>query len=170
MKQLVLGFSLLPCLAWGQTYSTSGQNWSGSYAFPSASDRSLVLQQAQVINDAENPTAAAQTNYYITNDNRTGYVEVTTDGDVTTDLQIGDEIGQQTYAVGSLNTGTTDVSVEGDGNIITADNTADNSGCIDASILSSLQTPEGDAAPDVSSLSVLDLADALAAFAAGNCN
>jgi hypothetical protein len=171
MKRIAL-LLVLPAPALAQVYGTAGQNWSATYGFPSVSERSLVLQQAQVIRDAEMPSEGPQTVYHVTNDNRSNYVDVTTDGDVNTDYQIGDEIGQQTYAVGSLNTGTTEITNEGDGNSIFADNRADNSGCIDASILSaSAGAPtDGTDVAATSQPSALDLADALAAAASGNCS
>ena len=55
-------------------------------------------------------------------------------GDVNTDYQIGDEIGENTYSVGSLNTGNTTIAVDGDSNVIDSVNSADTRGCVDGSI------------------------------------
>lgn len=121
--------------AWAQNFASSGQSWSGSWGFSSATDRSLALQQAQVLRQAEggnsNPQAVYN-NYY---DNRNNYVDAYSEnGDVTTDYQIGDEIGENTYSVGSLNTGNTTVSVEGDNNLVDSVNSAETDGCVDGSI------------------------------------
>ena len=48
--------------------------------------------------------------------------------------QIGDEIGENTYAVGSLNTGNTTIAVDGDGNVIDSVNSADTQGWVDGPI------------------------------------
>lgn len=154
-----------------QTYGSAGQNWSSTYAFASETRKSLTLQQAQIIRDAEAaPQAGPQTTYNVSNDNRSNYVQVDTDGDVTTDYQIGDEIGQQTYAVGSINTGSTSITTEGDGNTIRADNLAENTGCIDGSLFSaSSQTQAAETDTTVAPRSALDLADALATAALGGC-
>ncbi|MBV7410603.1 hypothetical protein [Maritimibacter sp. DP1N21-5] len=172
MIRLALLLAVLPAAGLAQSFGTAGQNWTGTYTFPSVSQRSLVLQQAQIMREAELPPAEIpETVYNVINDNRANYVEVATTGEVNTDFQIGDDIGQQTYAVGSLNTGTTEITTEGDNNTIYADNTAENNGCIDASILSASRGAPVDGT-DVDAFQVptaLDLADALAAAAAGNC-
>lgn len=169
VKRVLALAILVPLPAAAQVYATSGQNWMATFGFPSVSERSLVLQQAQIIHQMETADAQGpQSVYYVTNDNRSNYVQVETSGDVTTDYQIGDEIGQQTYAVGSLNTGSTTIDVTGEGNVITANNTADNSGCIDGSILSSsIGGGDVEGSVDLSALSALELADALAR--AGAC-
>jgi hypothetical protein len=78
------------------------------------------------------------TNYNnVNNDSRSNYQEVlgeTLDlGSV--DFQLnGDRIGQNTNAIGSMNTGTTNVEVNGSGNEVVATNAAENEGCIDGAI------------------------------------
>jgi hypothetical protein len=62
---------------------------------------------------------------------------------VTTDFHIGDEIGQNTNAVGSMNTGNTTIDINGNENAITAVNSADNTGCIDGSALTSTLSDPG---------------------------
>lgn len=122
-----------------QNFSSSGQSWSGSWGFSSATDRSIALQQAQVLRQAENPTPQPETVYNNYYDNRSNYVEAhSQDGTITVDNQVdnqvGDKIGENTYAVGSLNTGNTTIAVEGDGNVIDSVNSADTQGCVDGSI------------------------------------
>lgn len=121
--------------ACAQNYASSGQSWSSTYGFSSATDRSLRLQQAQVVRTAEqgaDPTSVYNTtNYY---DNRSGYIETNATGDVSGDQQIGDQIGQQTYSVGSLNTGSNTIEVNGSGNVVDAVNAARTNGCVDGSI------------------------------------
>jgi hypothetical protein len=130
----VVGFvSLLNNAALAQ--SSTGQNWSSGWGFPSATDRSVALARANAMLTAkqQSKTIITYNNYY-ENDNRSNYVDVDTTGEVTTDFQIGDAIGENTYSVGSLNTGTTSIEVNGDSNDISASNSADNSGCVDGSI------------------------------------
>ena len=123
----------LPALA--QNVSSSGQSWSSTWGFSSATDRSIALQQAQVLRQVEDPAAQPETVYNTYNDNRSNYVEAnSSDGAITVDNQLGDKIGENTYAVGSLNTGSTTIAVEGDGNIIDSINSADTQGCVDGSI------------------------------------
>lgn len=129
--------ALCPGVSCAQSFSSSGQDWSGSWGFPSATDRSIALQRAQVLRQVENPAAQPETVYSNYYDNRSNYVETNVgEGDVTTDFQIGDVIGENTYAVGSLNTGNTTIAVDGDSNVIDSINSADTRGCVDGSIRS----------------------------------
>ena len=127
-----------PSSVQAQTYGSAGQSWSGNWGFGTASDRSIALQQAQIIKQAEEGTDPTSVVTYNTQyDNRYNYVEATSDsGAVTTDYQIGDDIGENTYAVGSLNTGSTTIEVSGDGNTVEAVNSAETEGCVDGSISS----------------------------------
>lgn len=130
---IALGFST-PLAA--QNFASGGSAWSGGWGFRSANDRNVALSQAQTIRNAEeNPITSSQT-YNTTNDNRNNYVDVASEGGaVNTDFQNGDVIGENTYAVGSLNTGNTTVTTDGDGNTVEAVNSAETNGCTDASIL-----------------------------------
>ncbi|MCL1630060.1 hypothetical protein M3N55_15095 [Roseibaca sp. V10] len=119
-----------------QNVSGPGQSWSATWGFSSPSDRSLRLQAAQAIRNAErgsDPTTIVN-NY---NDNRSNYQEVVTESGTlgAIDFQIGDEIGQNTNAVGAMNTGSTEISITGDGNLVDAINSADSNGCVDGSVL-----------------------------------
>lgn len=142
MTSLLNGASVALCLvafvattSQAQNFTSSGQSWSGSWGFSSATDRSIALQQAQVLRQIENPTAQPETVYNNYYDNRSNYVEANSqNGDVSTDYQIGDEIGENTYAVGSLNTGNTTIAVDGNSNVIDSVNSADTRGCVDGSI------------------------------------
>lgn len=126
--------ALSACPAAAQNFATAGGNWSSTWGFGSASDRSVALQQAQIISQRENPagpsTVITYHNYY---DNRANYIENNAGGS-TNDLHIGDEIGQQTYSVGALNTGHTTITVEGSNNTISSVNSAESNGCVDGSI------------------------------------
>ena len=123
-----------------QNFSSSGQNWSSGWGFPSPSDRSLSLQQAQAIRLAERtagPSSVVTTYNEFYNDNRSSYQEVI--GDVlelgSIDFQLsGDRIGQNTNSIGSMNTGTTNIDVVGSNNEIIATNAAETEGCVDGSI------------------------------------
>ncbi|SOB89419.1 hypothetical protein SAMN05877809_1013 [Rhodobacter sp. JA431] len=132
---------VLPISASAQTYASNGYTWSSSWGFASATDRSVAVSQAQTIRNAEAGVINSQTIYETYYDNRNNYVEVLSDsGDVTTDFQNGDEIGENTYAVGSLNTGSTEITIEGDGNTVDAVNSAATDGCVDGSVVNA--TPD----------------------------
>lgn len=150
--------AMVPATALGQTYSSAGQNWVGSFSFPTVSDRSLAIQQAQALWNVENPqkTEITYNSYY---DSRTNYVETNASGNVQTDYQIGDDIGKQTYSVGSLNTGSTSIEVNGQGNSIIAENAAENTGCVDGSLLDLNASSTGSGVENSRVGSVLDLAD-----------
>jgi hypothetical protein len=138
VARLGLGICLLNLagtVAFAQNFSSSGQSWSGSWNFSSATDRSIALQQAQVLRQVEKATPQPETVYNNYYDNRSNYVEAhSQDGAITVDNQVGDEIGENTYSVGSLNTGNTTIAVDGDGNVIDSVNSADTQGCVDGSI------------------------------------
>lgn len=127
-------------VASAQNVSAAGNNWSSSWGFASASDRSVSLQRAQAIRSAQvgsSPTTVVNTtNYNNTNtDNRTNYIENITDqGGIQSDLHVGDAIGSNTNSVGSMNTGSTTIEIDGTGNVVDANNFADNGGCVDGSI------------------------------------
>ena len=125
-----------------QGFSGGGQNWSASWGFVSASDRSIALQQAQMIRNAENGTDPT-TVYNNYNDNRYNYIDTSNPGGgtVNADLHIGDEIGTNTNSVGAMNTGSTTIDLNGNGNTVIADNTADSSGCVDGSVTAGNTNP-----------------------------
>lgn len=123
--------------------SSPGQDWSAGWSFQTATDRSVALSRATTIRQmqgAQGPTTVVNTNNYYNTDNRANYVEVVSDGAVSTDYQIGDDIGQNTNSVGSMNTGNTTIDIQGDSNAIHAINSADNTGCVDGSALTSTMT------------------------------
>jgi hypothetical protein len=142
-------------VAHAQSFTSSGQNWSAGWGFPSTSDRSLAIQQAQAIRQAKiapGPSSIVTTYNEVFSDNRSNYQEVT--GEVlelgTIDFQLsGDRIGQNTNSIGSMNTGTTNIEVNGSGNEVVASNLAENKGCVDGSIqqettaVESMQSPSG---------------------------
>jgi len=151
---IVLTAALGVSPAAAQNFSSSGQGWSGSWGFSSPSDRSLQLQQAQAIRQAEtrpgpttvvtNTTNSSTVNNLNTiNDSRSHYIDGVGDmATATLEYQIGDNIGQKTYSVGALNTGETRIEVNGNDNSIIATNSATTEGCVDGSInFSSLSSP-----------------------------
>lgn len=158
MLRSIVFILLVPSAGFSQSYSSAGQNWAGSFSFPSVSDRSLAIQQAQAIWNVANPQRNEITynNYY---DSRSNYVETNASGNVETDYQIGDDIGKQTYSVGSLNTGSTSIEVVGQGNSIIAENAAENAGCVDGSLLDLDASATGSGLESSQVGSVLDLAD-----------
>jgi hypothetical protein len=134
-------------MAQAQSVGSPGSSWSGGWSFSSGTDRSIALQQAQMIRQAEGGVEPSSV-YNTYNDSRSNYIESNSaGGEVAADLHIGDEIGENTYAVGSLNTGSTTITVDGDGNLIDANNSSETNGCVDGSIASgtpvfSSATPE----------------------------
>lgn len=128
-------YALATHSATSQTVSSPGRDWSGGWGFSSPSDRSLRLQEAQAIYNAENPQNGPGTVIYNNYDNRSNYVDAGGGTIGPIDFHIGDEIGQNTNSVGAMNTGSTTIEVTGDGNIVDAINSADSVGCIDGSVL-----------------------------------
>lgn len=115
-----------------------GQSWSATWG-PSATNRSLRLQEAQAIRSAEQSSGGPSTVVYNTSsyDNRSNYQDLSgVSGSLgAIDFQIGDEIGQNTNSVGAMNTGETTIEINGDGNLVDATNAAESDGCIDSSVV-----------------------------------
>ena len=135
---LILGLcAALPAQA--QNTSSQGQNWSSAWGFSSATDRSVALNRAQVmhqVEEAADPTTTYYTYNTQTTDNRSNYNQTDVLGDGATSVEVigGDKIGQKTYSVGSLNTGSTQIDIIGTGNTVDANNSATTNGCVDGSI------------------------------------
>lgn len=126
--------------------SSPGQDWSTGWSFQTATDRSVALSRATTIRQmqgVQGPTSVINTSNYYNTDNRANYVEVTSDGPVSTEYQIGDQIGQNTNSVGSMNTGNTTIDINGNSNTIHAINSADNTGCVDGSALTNTMATPG---------------------------
>lgn len=125
-----------------QNLGSSGSTWGGSWQFQSASARSVNIQQADTIKRAESGFYAsfgpAQTTIHnnTTNDNRSNYVEVNAEegADFEITNRVGDEIGKVSNVTGAINTGSTDIRVDGSSNTVTAINSSDSHGCLDGSI------------------------------------
>lgn len=121
-----------------QNYGSSGQSWTSTWGFSSVAERGLSLQTAQAIRTARQAPVNPVYNTYstTTTDNRMNYQEyLGGDGAVMGgDYQIGDQIGQNTNSIGSMNTGTTSIDITGNSNSVVATNGADNTGCVDGSI------------------------------------
>lgn len=164
---LTLGLAAAPGVIYAQNVGSPGGSWSATWGFSSASDRSLRLQEAQAIRNAEregSPTTVVTTNNYV--DSRSNYQEVLggSGGLGAIDFQIGDAIGQNTNAIGAMNTGSTEITVNGSDNVIDAINSADSAGCVEGSILTET----------LSYLGALESADSVsvspAASRMGGCN
>lgn len=131
--------SLMPSIVSAQNYGSTGTGWSANWGFSSSNDRSLGLATAQAIRTARTAPLAPVYNTYneTTYDNRGNYQEYNLTDSATVAggaFHIGDQIGQNTNSIGSMNTGTTNIDVQGSGNSIVATNGADNTGCVDGSI------------------------------------
>jgi hypothetical protein len=123
-----------------QNFSSGGNDWASGWGFQSASDRTLLIQQAQAIRNATQtpgPSTVMSTTNFNTYDNRSNYLHTEGIGATYGNLDVhinGDAIGQNTNSIGAMNTGTTNISVNGDNNLIDATNAADSKGCIDGSV------------------------------------
>ena len=115
--------------ALAQSWSSSAQNWSGGWGFSSPAERSLELQRAQAMLAARN---AGKATSIVNNDYRQNYQEnnVAAGASNNSDFVNGAR-NESTYAVGSLNTGSTNITVTGDGNTVSAVNSSESNGCID---------------------------------------
>ena len=120
--------------ALAQSVSSAGQNWSSGWNFPSASDISVAQNQAQMMQNVENPAASAVVNYYTVNNNGSDNITTTGSGTVTASVHVGNTIGTNTNSVGSMNTGTTNLTVTGTGNNVAATNSSSNTGSTDGSV------------------------------------
>lgn len=129
---LLLLLGIIATSAHAQSYSSAGQSWGSVYGFNSASDRSVSLSRANQIREAER--GASQPVYNTYYDNRSGYIETNSEGGNVGSTQIGDTVGEQTYSVGALNTGSTTVTITGTGNTVSANNSAATTGCVNGSI------------------------------------
>jgi hypothetical protein len=125
-----------------QNVNGSASTWTGSWQFQSATARSVEVQQADIMKRGESgyydSFGPAQTtvNNTTINDSRSNYVEATGSEGGTMDIanRIGDEIGKVSNVTGAINTGSTQISVDGAGNTIHAINSSDSQGCLDGSI------------------------------------
>lgn len=145
--------------ALAQNLAAPGASWSSGWGFQSMSQRSLLIQQAQAIRSATTTPGPSTIVYNTTtNDNRSNYQDINTGATSTLEaisFQIADVIGQNTNAVGAMNTGTTNIEIAGSNNSVTATNGADSNGCIDGSVhslsstLTDLNSPAGSIAPIV---------------------
>lgn len=124
-----------------QTYSGSGQNWSAGWGFQSATDRSVNLQAAQAVRAARNgggPQTVVNTTNYTTSNTYSNSNFVEYSGahgqDMSTTIHVGDAIDQNTNSIGAMNTGQTEINVNGNNNAVNATNAADSNGCVDGSI------------------------------------
>ena len=119
--------------------SDAGNDWGSNYDFASPAEQTLRLLQADLIAKSENDyyDNIGKTNITVNNDNRQGSFDTVNnsgDGSVDKTTQIGDNIGQNTNVIGAVNSSTTDVTIKGDNNTVTATNGASNNGCLNGGI------------------------------------
>jgi len=125
-----------------QNLGSAGATWGGSWQFQSTTTRSINVQQADIMKRAESgfydsfgPDQTTVNNTTIT-DNRSNYVEANSaDGSqVEISNRVGDDIGKVSNVTGAINTGSTEIKVDGNSNTVNAINSADSQGCLDGSI------------------------------------
>ncbi|MCC6000826.1 MAG: hypothetical protein JJU19_08185 [Pararhodobacter sp.] len=141
----VLAVSVLPAMS--QNYMGAGQGWSTTYGFPTFNDRSVAVQQAQIMRNATQPQGPSTVVYNTTtNDNRSNFVEniLGDSANSSVEFQIGDSIGTNTNSIGAMNTGETAITIRGNNNMVDATNSADSRGCIDGSVNTSTLQPLAD--------------------------
>ena len=133
---------LIPTSSRAQNLGSSGATWGGSWQFQSPSALSVEIQRADMMAKAENSyyssfgPAQTTVNSTTINDNRSNYVEALSGdgGALTIDNKLGDDIGTVSNVTGAINTGSTNISVDGSSNQISAINSSDSRGCLDGSI------------------------------------
>lgn len=140
---LILMFSLWSPMQLGaQNLGGYGATWGGTWQFQSATTRSINVQQADIMKRAESGFYASfgpeQTtvNNTTINDNRSNYVEANSADGSKVDIsnRVGDDIGKVSNVTGAINTGSTEINVDGNSNTVSAINSADSQGCLDGSI------------------------------------
>lgn len=126
---------MLPAGAMAQNTGTPGASWSGTWGFASTAERTLLIQQAEAMR-TKGPTTVTNTYNTYNTDSRQNYQEIVGTGGLgNVDFQLnGDRIGQNTNTIGAMNTGTTNIEITGDRNVVDATNAADSAGCLDGSI------------------------------------
>jgi hypothetical protein len=107
----IFAFVCLASQSQAQSITGSGATWNGSWGFASTSERSLGLNQAQAQRAARQAPAPGSVTYETVYNNTTN-----------------------TNTVGAMNTGSTTVTVTGDGNTLTTTSAADSNGCLDGSV------------------------------------
>lgn len=131
-----------PLQAGAQSLGGSGTTWGGSWQFQSTAARSINVQQADVIKRAEsgfyNSFGPDQTtvNNTTINDSRSNYVEANSAEGSRVEItnRTGDDIGKVSNVTGAINTGSTDIKVDGSSNTVHAINSSESQGCLDGSI------------------------------------
>ena len=148
-----VGVALWCSTALAQSYVAPSANWNGSWGFPTTGEKTYRLLQADTIEKKEedyyNSIGRNTINYNATNntwnDNRSGMVEFTANGDSKVDIsnRTSNDIGQNTNVIGSVNAPQTSIDISGSGNNVSATNTSDSSGCLDGSVTISRGTTSG---------------------------
>jgi hypothetical protein len=161
LRQRQCGLKIVSCatflmaIVWveaaqAQSYTSANTNWSSSWGFASPADRQIAQQRAQMLYQMRNgnPSSVVNNTTYnnVTTDNRNNYVEQTGAGSV--EFVGEDKIGQNTNSIGAMNTGSTNIEINGSNNLVTATNSSDSDGCVDGSIqtasgASTYTTPTG---------------------------
>lgn len=124
----LLGVSIL-CLS---PATLEAADWHSSWSAKNggASDKTQQMLQADLI-------AKKDAGYYERiGENKNTYYVTNNSTDNSTNSTNDNRSGsfQETYSVGSLNASTSTVTIEGDGNAVNADNTANNDGAVNGSI------------------------------------
>jgi hypothetical protein len=115
----------------------AASDWNRSWGFRSPSSDSIALQRALAIRKAKNESP--DTVVYNTTDNRSNYIEnVSESGEITSTIDNSSDVGTNTNSVGSMNTGSTEISVDGGNNVVDATNSSSNTGCTDGSVSSAM--------------------------------
>lgn len=123
-----------------QDWMSAGRSWTGVYGFPSVSERNARLQTMLAQRRLESGAYDAGTTNYITYnttyDHSVGDLTVSAAEGATIALETrtADGTGTSTYTVGSINTTTTDIVVDGAGNLIDISTNSESTGCQDGAI------------------------------------
>lgn len=121
------------------SFTNAGNNWSGSYGFPSASERNVRLNhlvEQERINSGYYQPQSVTNNYNY--DHSVGDISVSAAEGASVEVsnRTADGTGTNSYVVGSINNSTNNITTEGSGNSIDISNSSQSQGCQDGSISS----------------------------------
>lgn len=124
----------------GMAQNSSASSWTGSYSFSSPTNRLANTSQADMIKRAEegyyetfgaNSTTYNNTTVY---DSSVGDVYVGDGSNADIEYRTGENSGNDSYTVGSVNNSTTEINVDGTGNNVDVNNSSSSQGCQNGSI------------------------------------
>ena len=133
-----ISLALLSIPQVGLAQSSPGSSWTGSYNFSSPNSNLANTSQADLIKRAESgyyETFGADIyNNTTVYDRSVGDVYVGDGSNADIDYRTGENSGNESYTVGSVNNSTTEVNVDGSNNSVDINNSSSSQGCQNGSI------------------------------------